>query len=96
MFKLKSQKENYKSEAEKTWTSTKIKVRVRRSDFFFFLTLLTDHIPLVPFVVIEKTRQSVDNSVINNWLTIIMKNVSQRLTKRKIIDADKIKYSEVS
>lgn len=42
--------------------------------------LLTGHDRRVLFIIIGKTKQFVDNSVVNIDLTIVMKNVSQHST----------------
>lgn len=43
-------------------------------------SLRTGHARNVLFVLIGKREKSIDNSVINNALTVSMKNVSQHLT----------------
>lgn len=78
-FKINSPKEKYKTGVEPTRTSIKIRGRIWCHDglSIFLLTGYTRHVLLV---VIGKTEKSADNAVINNGLTISMKNVSQHST----------------
>lgn len=73
MFKIKSPKEKYKTGVALTRNSEKDQVPQRNEHH-----LLIGHIRLVLFVVIEETKNSVENKVINYYLTISIKKVLMR------------------